>query len=368
MVLNSSRSGYRTILKNLVENSFKNSSSKTYNIFVFQKNGWASLELENLIDKNNKSTKIILIDSFRSKWVRGIAEQILIAFYALYFKCDLVLMPCTFGLLMPVKKVITFVHTNTSFQLPSFLRGRGYLQQLAHNFMVKVTYLSSTKLLFTSNITKKEYIKFNSIKDTSKLSVIGNGIKVERFLTGKCLPVKTLTRQEFFLSVSQIYRLKNFDSLIKAYLKYINNFPEKKNIKLVIIGTIQEKKYFDELKHLSNGNQNIIFLQNLRDEQLNWLYRYCDTYIFVSYFEGFSLTPAEALCAGKNVILSDIDVHREIYQNLASFVSPYSIDSIYKSLINKDKFKLSDSLRKTFIEKISNKKFMDRLYKELLNA
>lgn len=368
MVLNSSRSGYRTIIKNLVENSLRNNNSNFSNIFVFQKNGWESLELDYLVDKNNKSTRIIIIDSLRSKWIRAIFEQFLVTFYAIYFRCDLIFMPCTFGLLIPVKKVITFVHTNTSFQLPANLRGRGYFQQLVHNLMVKISSFTSTKLLFTTNITKAEYTKFTGIYDSSKLTVIGNGIKVQRFLSGEVVPIKILEKQKFFLSVSQIYRLKNFDSLIKAYLRYINDFPDKENIKLVIVGTIQEKNYFDELINLAKSNKNIIFLQSLSDEKLNWLYKNCDTYLFLSYFEGFSLTPAEAICSGKNIIISDINVHREVYKNLANYVNPYSIDSIYNGLVNKDKINISDNLRKAFIDNISVENFIERLYKELRNA
>ena len=200
------------------------------------------------------------------------------------------------------------------------------------------------------------------------MTVIGNGIKVQRFLSDEVVPIKILEKQKFFLSVSQIYRLKNFDSLIKAYLRYINDFPDKENIKLVIVGTIQEKNYFDELINLAKSNKNIIFLQSLSDEKLNWLYKNCDTYLFLSYFEGFSLTPAEAICSGKNIIISDINVHREVYKNLANYVNPYSIDSIYNGLVNKDKINISDNLRKAFIDNISVENFIERLYKELRNA
>ena len=367
LVLNSSRSGYRTIIKNLVENSFYNNSNNK-NIFVFQKSGWDSLELDFNNKKCEESTKLIILKSFKSKWIRAICEQILIPFFAIYYRCNYIFMPCTFGLLIPVKKVITFVHTNTSFQLPANLRGRGYFQQLVHNLMVKISSFTSTKLLFTTNITKAEYTKFTGIYDSSKLTVIGNGIKVQRFLSGEVVPIKILEKQKFFLSVSQIYRLKNFDSLIKAYLRYINDFPDKENIKLVIVGTIQEKNYFDELINLAKSNKNIIFLQSLSDEKLNWLYKNCDTYLFLSYFEGFSLTPAEAICSGKNIIISDINVHREVYKNLANYVNPYSIDSIYNGLVNKDKINISDNLRKAFIDNISVENFIERLYKELRNA
>ena len=66
--------------------------------------------------------------------------------------------------------------------------------------------------------------------------------------------------------------------------------------------------------------------------------------------------------------ISDINVHREVYKNLANYVNPYSIDSIYNGLVNKDRLKISDDLRRDFIDKISVENFIERLYKELQNA
>lgn len=367
LVLNSSRSGYRTIIKNLVETSFGNRLSNE-NIFVFQKSGWDSLELDSNINKRRNSTKIIILKSFKSKWIRGICEQLLIPFFAMFYRCDFIFMPCTFGLVLPLKKVITFVHTNTSFRVPFDLRGRGYLQQLAHNIMTRITSLTSSKILFTTNITKAEYVKFNSSNSLTNAVIIGNGIKTRRFINGNLSKIEILENTEFFLSVSQIYRLKNFDSLIKAYLRFLNNSSGQENIKLVIVGTIQEHDYFNNLIELCNNSKNIIFLHNISDTELNWLYKKCETYIFLSYFEGYSLTPAEAICSGKNVILSDINVHREVYNNLVHFVDPCSIESIYNGMIDRNKFKLSKNLRDRFIDQVSHDKFMKRLFREIINA
>lgn len=367
LVLNSSRSGYRTIIKNLVENSFDNNLNREH-IFVFQKSGWDSLELEFDNKKWGKSNKLIILKSFKSKWIRGICEQFLIPFFAIFCKCDYIFMPCTFGLVFPFKKVITFVHTNTSFSVPFNLRGRGYFQQLAHNIMSKITSLTSSKLLFTTNITKSEYVSFNNLSSSSNTVVIGNGIKTKRFTGEGYSKMEFLESTKFFLSVSQIYRLKNFDSLIKAYLRNQNYFGLEENIKLVIVGTIQEMDYFNELMQLCRNNKNIIFFHNLSDSELNWLYKKCETYVFLSYFEGYSLTPAEAICAGKKVILSDIDVHREVYKDLAYFVDPHSIESIYEGLINRNKYNLSENSRNKFIDQISHDKFIERLYNEIISA
>ena len=367
LVLNSSRSGYRTIIKNLVENSFYN-NLKNENIFIFQKSGWDSLELDFKNKTCEKSTKLIVLKTFKSKWIRAICEQILIPFFAIFYRCDFIFMPCTFGLVFPLKKVITFVHTNTSFSVPFDLRGRGYLQQLAHNMMTKITALTSSKLLFTTNATKSEYIKFNNLSSSANTVVIGNGIKTTRNTVENSSKMDFIGSAKFFLSVSQIYRLKNFDSLIKAYLRFQNHSVLEENVKLVIVGTIQERDYFKELKILCRNNKNIIFLHNISDSELNWLYKKCETYVFLSYFEGYSLTPAEAICAGKKVILSDIEVHREVYKDLAYFVNPYSVDSIYKGLINRNKHDISEKTRNKFIDRISHDKFIKRLSKEIISA
>ena len=270
-------------------------------------------------------------------------------------------MPCTFGLIFPVKKTITFVHTNTSFKLPRNLRGRSYMQQLAHNFMIKVTSITSHKLLFTSEITKKEYINFNKIKDKSNLFVIENGVDLRRFTDGNKLEISELRNKKFILSVSQIYRLKNFDTLIKSFLQFSKN--EESEIKLVIVGSIQEKNYFEELKVIAAKSENVLFLHDICDSELNWLYKNCEIYILLSLFEGFSLTPAEAICSGKSVILSDINVHKSIYKGLAEFVGPYSIESISKALANRNKNIISTAKRKEFMQKISLDKHIDNLYK-----
>ena len=116
LVLNGSRSGYKTIIKNLVEQTINNNSEDYQIIFLFQESGWNSLEL-NLKDFiKNKSKKIIIFKSFKSKWIRALFEQIIIIILATFYRVNYIFMPCTFGLIFPVKKTITFVHTNTSFK------------------------------------------------------------------------------------------------------------------------------------------------------------------------------------------------------------------------------------------------------------
>ena len=360
LVLNGSRSGYKTIIKNLVKNSIKGNCKNYQNIFVFQKSGWESLELDLNKFVLSKSTKILIFKSFKSKWIRALFEQIIIVLLSIYYKSDYIFMPCTFGLILPIKKTITFVHTNTSFKLSRDMRGRSYIQQLAHNLMIKITSFTSYKLLFSSEITKNEYIKFNNISNNKNIYVIENGVDIKRFTEGNKLAISNLINKKFILSVSQIYRLKNFDNLIKSYLKFAKD--EGSEIKLVIVGTVQEEDYFAKLKKISSVSDNIIFLHNILDSELNWLYKNCEIYILLSYFEGFSLTPAEAICSGKSVILSDINVHRSIYDGLAEFVNPNSVDLICKAIVDREKNIIPPKIRQEFIKRISLDQFVEKLY------
>ena len=109
LVLNGSKSGYRRIIKNMIMHSSKYAFGIDY-YFVISHTGFASLEL-NIDDYPN----LILVNSPKSKYLRVLYEQLIIPFLAIKIRASEIFMPATFGLLLPVKKTITFVHTNTMF-------------------------------------------------------------------------------------------------------------------------------------------------------------------------------------------------------------------------------------------------------------
>jgi glycosyltransferase involved in cell wall biosynthesis len=57
------------------------------------------------------------------------------------------------------------------------------------------------------------------------------------------------------------------------------------------------------------------------DEDLRQLYAAADVFAFLSEYEGFALTPLEALAAGVPPLLLDTPVAREIYGNAAQYVA-----------------------------------------------
>jgi glycosyltransferase involved in cell wall biosynthesis len=57
------------------------------------------------------------------------------------------------------------------------------------------------------------------------------------------------------------------------------------------------------------------------DQELGALYRSACAFIFLSEYEGFGLTPLEALAAGVPIVVLDTPVAREVYADAALYVN-----------------------------------------------
>jgi len=363
LVLNGSRSGYRRIIKNLLQYSLIENNdliNKFDLLFVFQRSGFNSLELSANSENQGDKLTIKILEDFNSKWTRGFAEQLVIPFIAMKYGVTHILMPATFGLLFPVKKTITFVHTNTSFSLDKSLRGRGVIQQHIHNFLIKITGHTSHKILFTTEQTRSEFQKYLGRKYPDY--ILGNGIMTSDVAPDRQFNSKIKDVGDYILSVSQFYRLKNYDRLINAFIKAKSD-GKIGDMKLIIVGTIQERDFYSELKELSFGRDDIYFFHDIKDEELNYLYTNCIAYCFYSLFEGYSLTPAEAMLHNKHVSISNIPTHQEVYGDNAIYAEPYSIESIESSLIEviRNSKATAPCYSRDFLQKFSFEGFVRRL-------
>jgi glycosyltransferase involved in cell wall biosynthesis len=118
------------------------------------------------------------------------------------------------------------------------------------------------------------------------------------------------SEEDFFLFVGNVKKHKGLDILIKAF-ELLND----KDIKLYIVGKKDSfQTGFTEI--LNCQNPNIVFTGYLSNTELYECYRNAKAVIQPSYYEGFGIPPLEALYLGTSVILSDIDVFKEIYGNL----------------------------------------------------
>jgi glycosyltransferase involved in cell wall biosynthesis len=129
------------------------------------------------------------------------------------------------------------------------------------------------------------------------------------------------------LAISRLIPHKGLHYLIKAY----RDIQTEK--KLVIVGpSFYTQDYEKQLKEIAQNDPRILFLGVQQGKALKELYS--NTYIFVhpSEQEGLPLTVLEAASFGRPLLLSDIQAHREMFEDLPFFFKNKDVKDLRKKL------------------------------------
>ena len=127
----------------------------------------------------------------------------------------------------------------------------------------------------------------------------------------------SLKNKQFYFSLGSLSKRKN----IKWIIEYAHKNPSSL---FVISGVSLPTVKVDELDN--SQYNNIIFLGYLDDTKVKALMENCKAFILPSYFEGFGLTPLEALSCGAKIIISNAASLPEIYGNTAHYIDPFNTD------------------------------------------
>lgn len=202
-----------------------------------------------------------------------------------------------------------------------------------------------------------------------KATVIPNGVDTKKFAR------KGRSDKGFvLLSVGRFIKLKAFEYLIEAMPAVLKKYPQTK---LYIIGYKETDENLGTIKSLVNKlglEEKVILLKSLNYEKLIEYYLMCDIYLQPSLSEGLPKTVLEAMAAGKPIIATGIDGHKDIVSPENGFLVPTKNSAAIEEKINlllgsakmrKDLGNKSKELSKNFDwENIANK-YLD-LYEDLI--
>jgi len=141
-------------------------------------------------------------------------------------------------------------------------------------------------------------------------------------ISDKDITEKYNIQGEFFFLPNQFWKHKNHLLVFKA-VRYLKN--EGVNIRLVCSGFMTDYRNSDHLSTLigyvdeNNLKENISLLGSIPYSDVFQLMKGSIAVINPSLFEGWSSTVEECKSIGKEMILSDLDVHKEQYPNAAFF-------------------------------------------------
>lgn len=207
--------------------------------------------------------------------------------------------------------------------------------------------------------------------DRRKVSIIPNGIQMERFLNGRKLRI--IRDNPLILYVGRVSEDKGLGSLIKAVPLVLKDFPRAK---FLIVG--EDYGYLSRLKALvrkSGVEKSVALLGRLSDEELVRVYKKADAFVLPSELEAFGIVVIEAMASGLPVVVSNVGgmkniVHDGVNGLLFEVGNSKQLAEKIISLFNDEhlRVKLAENGRKTVLENYSIEKVVDKLEKLYLEV
>tara|TARA_B100000945_G_C20273656_1_gene545196 strand:- start:23 stop:841 length:819 start_codon:yes stop_codon:yes gene_type:complete len=232
-------------------------------------------------------------------------------------------------------KVILGIHSNLPWVFFDKMPGSKIKNFFIKKFMeISIKYCD--KLIVNSNFAKNEIMNCLNLKD-KKIQVVYLGADSDdKFEKIENKSIKNFNYEsQYILCVSSCVRYHNFITILESFKNI--SYKSKKNIKLVIISQILDKKYFSEIEEYISKNFNnneIIIFENLDKENLKKFYTNALFYIFSSYCEVFGLTTLEAMSNNCPVLVSRSSALVEINNDSALYFHPDNQNDITEKMIN----------------------------------
>jgi len=297
------------IERHVDELSYNLAKKKDYQVYVYTRGYYTSKK-----KKKYKKVNLIYLPTIKTKHFDAISHVFFATLHAMFkIKPDIIHFHgvgpalCVFipKIFFPQAKVVFTFHCRDYFH-----KKWGSFAQLSLRIGEMIGCCFADEIIVVSEELKKYVMD----KYGKKASCIPHGVSHRKFIPAKLIKKWGLDKDNYILSVGRLIRHKGIHYLIEAYQKI------KTDKKLVIVGpSFYTKDYEKELKKISKNNPNIIFLGVQTGKTLQELFS--NAYLFVnpSEQEGLPFTVLEAAGFGQSLLLSDIKIHKSMFNDLPFF-------------------------------------------------
>jgi len=283
---------------------------------------------------------------FTSPYLRILWEQLFLPFELYKNKIDVIFTTGNINVVLAPCKSIVAAHNILPFSAPAMFLSKLKLYYLRDT--LKLTSRSIDKIITVSKTAKDELIKYMKISP-DKIKTIYHGVSTgEVTKESDCVEEKFDITDNFILSISSVYRSKNYINLIRAFEIYRKR--THTDMCLVIIGKVIERDYYNQmLTEMENLKlkDRVIFIDSLPHNNLYPIYSRAAAYVYPSYIESFGLTPLEAMASGVPVITSNLSAMPEVCGDAAIYFNPSSPEDIAEKI---DQVLSNEDLRTKLID------------------
>lgn len=199
------------------------------------------------------------------------------------------------------------------------------------NFITNLSIKKSDKIIAITNFTKEEVQKYYNVNE--KIEVVYNGFNdfsKTRINESNIRSSIINMDKPYILTVSTISPRKNIDGIIRAFNEIKNDITEN----LVIAGANgwMYESVLNLVEQLNLKNR-VIFTGKINDDELKFLYKNANLFLYLSFYEGFGLPPLEAMSYSIPCIVSNRSSIPEVVGNSVEKVNPSDIFEIKEKVL-----------------------------------
>lgn len=167
----------------------------------------------------------------------------------------------------------------------------------------------AARVITVSDFSKREIVKHFGV----------NQAHVDVIYSGATPIARPRERERLVLTVGSIFNRRHVPELVDGFARFSAHHP---GIRLEIVGDNRTHPFVDvdQLIAGSGAAGQIRARSYIPDEELADLYGRASAFAFLSSYEGFGMTPLDALAAGIPIVVLDTEVAREIYGPAAIYV------------------------------------------------
>ena len=253
------------------------------------------------------------------------------------FNCNiiLILISSLIGTKICIRETITRLET---YKYESTLSNK------IRNILIRLLYHKANLIICPSEAVSKDLLKINS-KIKKKIRVIYNPIDLKKiyFLAKK----KTNLKNNFFLYLGRLTKLKNVETLISVFQKI---YKINKKYNLLIVGSGNLKNKISKNIKKNNMKNNIIIKDFVNNPYP--LIKKANCLILPSYVEGCPNVVLEALAFNTKIICSNYAGYDEILSKKYSLIfNKDNPNDLYSKMIKFQQGKNLKNITKTYIYK-----------------
>lgn len=212
-----------------------------------------------------------------------------------------------------------FVHDLIPIKFPEFISAK-----FAVKYKKWMAGMKADEVFCISHSTRKDFLAERPDYDERKVKVVylAADAKFKPTSSPDIREKYGIKTKKYFLAVSELTERKNFEHLVKAFLRFLNE-SKAEDVSLAIIGV--KRAGYEALNRLvaeqKSHQDKIVLTGFVADEDMAALYSQTEVFIYPSLYEGFGLPVLEAMQCGTAVVCSDNSSLPEVGGDAVQYIS-----------------------------------------------